>query len=180
MAGLTDIGWMVIPLPVTTLDCDFDGDGACDATDLNLLYENFGTTTAGFDLNGDGNVTGGDIAAWLAAASSPDNPFNTDGNTFVLGDVDLNGAVNSIDLGLLLNNFLDSSGLLYEAGNLNDDAIVDSIDLGLLLNIFLFTSQNSAAVSAVPEPDMAAILLPLLLSVLAARTQSSRIYRRTA
>lgn len=136
------------------LVCDFDGDTDCDSTDLDVLYDNFGNNGT-FDLNGDGTVEGGDIGAFLAAASNPANPFNASGHTFVVGDVDLSGGVNSVDLGLLLNNFGDTDGKKFGAGNLNDDANINSVDLGLLLNNFNF----GAAATAVPEPAAAPWML---------------------
>lgn len=130
-------------------DCDFDGDGDCDIADIDALYQNWGVLGGAFDLDGSGTVETNDIVEWLTQASSPSNPFNANGKTFVLGDLDFDGDVDSTDLGALLNNFNDASGLGYTSGNLNDDTLVNSSDLGVLLNNFNFTS---AAASAVPEP----------------------------
>ena len=139
----------------SALACDFNLDGQCDAADLELMYAEFGSTVAlNFDLDGSGAVDQADITAWLAAASDAANPFNTDNVTYALGDVDFDGSVGSTDLGILLNNFSDSTDLAYVAGNLNADGIVDSTDLGLLLNNFGFSSSPAAlaAAAAVPEP----------------------------
>lgn len=163
-AGMTDIGWTVVPLPVVTLACDFDGDQDCDPNDLDLMYANFGTTIAMYDSNGDGTVDDLDIATWLAQASSSNNPFNINGKTFVIGDVNFDGAVTSTDLGILLNNFADTSGLLYETGNLNDDMVVDSTDLGLLLNNFGSTSSI-----AVPEPAGQTVFIVWLVAAVIGR-----------
>jgi len=61
-------------------------------------------------------------------------------------------------LGVLLNNFGDTSGVLYTGGDLNADSDVDSSDLGLLLNNF----GQSAAFVAVPEPGSLGMLLVML------------------
>lgn len=135
------------------LICDFDADGQCDIVDLDLLYGAWGTAGA-FDVDSNGSVDDGDIGAWLDAASDPLNPYLGGTKTFVIGDVNLDGNVDSTDLGLLLNNFGDTNGLLYGAGNQNDDMDVNSTDLGLLLNNFGATSS-----SAVPEPTSLAMLL---------------------
>ena len=149
------------------LACDYDSDLDCDPDDLDLLYAEFGQAfDATFDADGSGAVDAGDIDAWLGQASSPENPFNANGVTYVLGDVDFDGSVTSGDLGIMLNNFGDTSGLLYEAGNLSDDANVSSGDLGLLLNNFGFTS---AAASAVPEPAGLAWLAALFAALVARR-----------
>lgn len=129
--------------------CDFDSDGDCDPVDLDDLYANWGGG-APYDVDTSGTADAMDISAWLTAASDQSNPFNVAGKTFALGDLDFDGDIDSGDLGVLLNNFGDTSSLLYEAGNLNDDIAVDSADLGIQLNGFGFTSLAAAAV---PEPD---------------------------
>jgi len=80
---------------------------------------------------------------------------------FVLGDVNMDGDVNSTDLGLLLNNFGSTAGPGWEGGDLDVDSNVSSADLGLLLNNFNATSD---AAVAVPEPSPSTLLLSLLLS----------------
>lgn len=137
------------------LDCDFDGDGICDLTDLAGLYANIGTTEALYDVDGNGTVDAADISPWLSAASVEANPFNADNLTFVTGDLNFDGTVNSSDLGLLLNNFSATDEVQYGGGDLNGDGEINSTDLGLLLNNFGFSSlpQQAASASAVPEPS---------------------------
>ena len=74
---------------------------------------------------------------------------------FVIGDANLDGDVNSTDLGLLLNNFGDNTGLGWGSGNLNADSDVDSTDLGLLLNNFSFNSPPPIAAGS------ASVAIPL-------------------
>lgn len=149
-----------VVLEVTTaggLICDADGDGDCDVLDIDAMYAAFGSNTQLFDYDVSGIVDQNDIPGWLAAASDPANPAKpTSADVFVIGDVDLNGNVDSLDLGILLNNFNDASSLGWGGGNLNGDAVVDSLDLGQLLNEFNFTSAASAAV---PEPGSIVLLL---------------------
>lgn len=141
--------------------CDFNNDAQCDITDLDLLYANFGGA-AMFDVNSDGIVNPADIRPWLTAASSPMNPYLGGTKTFRVGDLNLNGEIDSADLGLLLNNFGDDSGLLFGAGNLNNDTNVDSADLGDLLNNFGFASATTAAV---PEPAAFSLIAIAMLSL---------------
>lgn len=123
------------------LPCDTTGDGDCDLEDIERLFE-FAPTSDDVDI-------------WLLQASS----FNNDGLTFRLGDIDLDGDVDSTDLGKLLNNFGPDFGMgaqtgplpFYSKGDLTFDGYIGSSDLGRLLNNFGFTS---AATVAVPEPDL--------------------------
>lgn len=126
------------------LDCDFDdlGDG-CDADDLSLLYiyhflnggiffeefrENPFFTTAPVDEQ---------IRKWLADASSPDNPLKAKStDVYVVGDIDLDGDVDSDDLGTLLSSFGSDERKFWSEGDMNGDFRVDSADLGLMLNNF--------------------------------------------
>lgn len=154
-AWFDNLSLNIIP-DTSGLSCDFDTTGGCDILDLDLLYDQFGTANMAMDLDGNGTIGDGDISAWLAAASDANNPSNAGPYTFVLGDVNLDGQVGSIDLGLLLNNFNDDTGLRFGAGNLNDDAFVNSLDLGILLNNFNHMSLSAATV---PEPNAIALLV---------------------
>lgn len=131
-----------------SLVCDADGDGDCDQLDINALYGEFGNAGP-LDLDGNGTVGASDIGPWLESASSPDNlaKLNPD-DVYVVGDVNLDGTVDSTDLGQLLNNFGDGGQPTWSAGNLNGDENVNSTDLGQLLNNF----GSPAATAAVPEP----------------------------
>lgn len=144
---ITDIG---LGLP-----CDFIGAVGCDINDIDALYT--GTGTAPITL------TEPLITKWLTDASSTKNPLKfNQSHIYKRGDVDLDGDVDSVDLGVLLNNFDDSTGLGWGSGNFNTDVAIDSIDLGMLLNNFNFSSASLAV--AVPEPNG---LLWLLFGILA-------------
>lgn len=141
-----------------TLQCDADSDGDCEHNDLDALYDSFGVGDQ-FDYNGDGLVDGSDIAGWLADASQPSNLTNQSGKTYTMGDINLDGAIDSTDLGLLLNSFGASGEAYWIDGNLNGDSVVDSSDLGLVLNNFGFTSAT-----AVPEPGTLGIAVLFFFS----------------
>jgi len=148
------IQFVNVDLIVSGFPCDFVGATGCDINDIDALYA--GTNGA------PSPQTDAAIATWLSQASAADNPLKaTTADTYVLGDADLNGDVDSTDLGLHLNNFGSTTGLGWGQGNFNSDLDVDSTDLGLLLNNFAFSSASAA--SAVPEP---ASLSLVLLSIL--------------
>lgn len=115
--------------------CDLNGDGVCDIADMDLVATpwpvHFSTPT----------IAG--IETWLSQASSAPGSLQ-----LVMGDIDLNGEVDSEDLGLLLNSFSKFGS--WGQGNLNLIDRVDSTDLGLLLNNYGFKSPELVVV---PEPD---------------------------
>lgn len=125
----------------TGLACDFVGPAGCDIQDLDALY--LGT-------NGAPSRTNANIRNWLEDASAINNPAKqSSSHMYRIGDVNLDGLVDSTDLGFLLNQF-GNSGRRWGQGNLNADNVVDSTDLGGLLNNFGFASV--AATATVPEP----------------------------
>jgi len=105
-----------------------------------------------YDFDASLLVDAGDIPGWLAAASDSSNPANPNVHTFVIGDVDLSGFVDSTDLGLLLNNFnatapTAGAGVGWGGGDLDIDGDVNSTDLGQLLNNFGFNSFAAVQVT---------------------------------
>lgn len=149
-------------IPVLGFACDADADGDCDMTDIDMLYAEFGNSGP-LDLDGSGTVDVGDITEWLSLASDPSNTAKLNAaHIYMNGDVNLDGSVNSDDLGILLNNFGDTNGLLYGAGNLNGDANVNSDDLGILLNNF---GHASLAAAAVPEPQSLSLLIAAMVAI---------------
>lgn len=148
------IGGMMITITAPereTSPGDFNADGTWDCADINALIEEIaaGTNGASFDMNGDGTVTVADRDTWLVTAG--ENQLASM-NAYPLGDLDLDGTVNSTDLGLLLNNFGAEGGVGYCGGDLDGDLTVNSTDLGLVLNNF-GNSAASASVAVVPEPS---------------------------
>lgn len=124
---------------------DFDRNGALDVNDIDALVQTIasGTNTRRFDLNDDFLVNHSDLNEWLVLGGAA-NPSVTGGNPFLRGDANLDGQVDSTDLGLLLNSF-GANEQRWSNGNFNSDQVVDSTDLGLLLNNFGQTSFPVAA-----------------------------------
>ena len=158
--------------PLEAASCDADGDGDCDLEDLDALYAANGMPGPALDIDESGTVDADDIDDWLLEASDSDNPAKADPlHVFVVGDLNLSGAVDSSDLGLLLNNF-GGNNAGYGGGDLNLDLAVDSGDLGLLLNNFGSGAPASAA--AVPEPSSIVMLGLALLGMAGVRRKRVR------
>ena len=79
-------------------------------------------------------------------------------------DFNMDGVVDSLDLGILLGNF-GTTGT-PETGELNGTAPVDSLDLGILLGSF---GASPLAATAVPEPSTLVSLAGAILCGLAVR-----------
>ncbi|MCH2115672.1 MAG: PEP-CTERM sorting domain-containing protein [Pirellulales bacterium] len=80
------------------------------------------------------------------------------------GDFNMDGVIDSLDLGILLGNF-GTTGT-PETGELNGTAPVDSLDLGILLGSF---GASPLAATAVPEPSTLVSLAGAILCGLAVR-----------
>ncbi|MCH2114838.1 MAG: hypothetical protein MK171_08015 [Pirellulales bacterium] len=106
------------------------------------------------------------VMGWQADDAS--NPVTIVGNiesTNNPADFNMDGVVDSLDLGILLGNF--GTTATPETGELNGTSPVDSLDLGIFLGSF--GSSSLAAVSAVPEPMSIVLLAFASLSLLAVR-----------
>lgn len=141
--------------------CDFNHDYVCDIADLDIYLS---SEWYGF------------LEEWLNQASW----WNQ--QEYKEGDINLDGNVDSTDLGRLLNNFgREEDSLLYSEGNLalaccgNNKETVNSEDLGRLLNNFGHTSPEPANTSvAVPEPESGATLGLAALGILFINRRSGK------
>ncbi|MEQ9455517.1 MAG: exo-alpha-sialidase [Phycisphaeraceae bacterium] len=114
------------------LEGDFNTDGILSQADLDIFYDN--ASGIDFDLNGDSLVDQSDLYFWV------DSLFGT-----AVGDANLDGSVDLIDLSLLAANF-GSSLAQWNQGDFDLSFGVNLIDLSLLAANF----GNIAP--AVPEP----------------------------
>jgi len=154
-------------LPLSAAPCDFNGDEACDITDLDAMFAE-GPIAPGvtvkpgvndsFDLNGDGIIDNADADDWLAESAM----INGFASPYKLGDGNLDGTVDGQDF-IAWNARKFTGSLLWSEGNFNGDGFVDGQDF-ILWNGNKFTSSDGFSV--VPEPG-AALLLGLAVLGLA-------------
>jgi hypothetical protein len=153
--------------------CDLDENGICDVDDMDALVDGVATGNGDprFDLDGDGDVGRNDIDAWLADAAEE----NGLASPYLLGDSNLDGKVDSIDLNNLALNW-QRDVALWSGGDFTADGVVDSADLNALaLNWRQSVAAASPASAQVPEPS-ALLLMALGVAFvwrrLAAKSQS--------
>ena len=147
---------------VAPVNGDFNGDGASDADDVDLIAANFGGDPALYDLDGDGDVDVDDMIFFVENYLEYDaNGDGTpDGQGTFLGDSNTDGVVDGTDLSILSGSFGGSTG--FAGGDANGDGSVNGTDLSILSSTF-----GSVATAAVPEPMTMSMLalgacLPLL------------------
>ncbi|MEQ9461424.1 MAG: alpha-amylase family glycosyl hydrolase [Phycisphaeraceae bacterium] len=126
---------------------DLNLDGVLDATDIDLLFENLGDIV--FDYTNDGQTDAADVTHLVEVIA----------NTF-LGDANLDGQVDLIDLSTLATNFgqiapTDGNVLGWADADFNGDNTIDLIDLSIL-------ATNFGQTNNIPEPTSALILITLL------------------
>jgi hypothetical protein len=126
---------------------DFNGNGALDADDIDLLTTevNAGDNDPAFDLDGDGLVTQMDRDVWV-----------NDLRGTYYGDSDLDGEFNSSDFVFVFQagQYEDSEpgNSTWATGDWNGDTEFDSSDFVTAFQAGGFEQGPRAAVSSVPEP----------------------------
>jgi hypothetical protein len=133
------------------IPCDFDGNEACDISDLDaLLYEGQAQQIlAPYDLNSDGVVNLADRDEWYTLASAEN------GVELVPGDTNLDGLVVASDLNDLGTNWQSTTATSVAQGDFNGDGLVAAADL----NDIGINWQHGVAAAAVPEPSGCLALL---------------------
>ena len=148
---------------------DFDGNGAYECADIDLLMGEIaaGTNSGSFDLTGDGNVDLADRDEWLAEAATA----NGLSSPYLLGDANLSGSVDVSDFNIWnMNKFTNSTD--WCAGNFNGDMAIDVSDFNIW-NMAKFTSSDDD-VSVVPEPSAFGLLVLASIACMGFRRRFQR------
>ncbi|MEM8680927.1 MAG: choice-of-anchor Q domain-containing protein [Planctomycetota bacterium] len=124
------------PLPET---CDFDGDAACDLTDIDALVLAIaaGLHDPSFDLTADGLVDLADRDAWLAEAGAMNLPA---GSAYPLGDANLDGRVDGQDF-ITWDQHKFSFTAAWSRADFNADGQTDGQDF-VIWNSFKFRESD--------------------------------------
>ena len=148
--GRTDAADLAIWTEQTTevrLPCDFDRDASCTIADIDQLLKAVGTVDERFDLDTSGGpVDLADRDQWLSAAG-----VENIGAPYLLGDLNLDGRVDPIDLNRMGQHWTQTGGLGYADGDVDGDQFVGPMDLNALGQNWL--SRSAPLNAAVPEPS---------------------------
>ncbi|MEM8679961.1 MAG: hypothetical protein AAGF97_11460 [Planctomycetota bacterium] len=148
---------------LTSMLGDFNFDGEWDELDIDALVAAIADpgSDLAFDMNGDGQLNGLDITdandGWLAVAGA-NNTDVTGGQAYLVGDANLDGAVDGQDF-VAWNTSKFTATAAWSSGDFNASGTVDGQDF-VAWNGNKFTSVGDLAV---PEPQFA---LGLLLTCL--------------
>ncbi len=136
LTGTGDVslaGIAIVPISSTVPDGDFNDDGSWNVFDLDALAAEIiaGTNNPAFDLTQDGTLSNADRDAWLAEAGGINLGA---GRAYLLGDANLDSAVDGTDF-ITWNANRFSSGGLWSGGDFNIDGFTDGSD-------FIIWNQN--------------------------------------
>ena len=157
---------------VPELACDFDRNQSCAVSDIDQLMNEIaaGTDNILFDLNGDVRVNDGDRDQWLRLAAQ----VNGFAQPYLIGDGNLDGVVDPVDLNALALNWRQDSHD-WSGGNFTG-AAVNSADLNALATNWRQSVPLASDASA-PVPEPSALLLTVFgLVLIWRRPRCGRVY----
>ena len=146
--------------------CDLNEDEACDLGDIEVLLARVGSDDSHVDFDYDGIVNGDDVQTWLTNAGNKEHT-----GPYLLGDTNLDGQVDTIDLNSLALNWQIRNNVGWSDGDFNGDGWVAAEDLNALASNW----RQPSPVTPVPEP---CALLTASLALLA--TSKIRRYHAKA
>lgn len=160
VGALADLGWE-IDYPAA-LTCDLNSDGTCDVGDLDILIGQVAVDAAEI----------ADRDRWLIDAAIE----NGLASSYLLGDVNLDGRVDAIDLNTVGKNWTQQASA-WSQGDFDGSGNVDAIDLNMMGRNWQKTalSTNAAnSISVVPEPATGDRWLLLLIATACEVTRRRR------
>jgi hypothetical protein len=166
LTAYNDWWWAVDNIELTGITSggtqgDFNSNGQLDAADIDELSNavRTGSTDAKYNLNGDAGVNDADRTYWV------ENLKKT-----YFGDANLDGEFSSADFVAVftVGKYESGNAATWAEGDWNGDAVFTSSDFVTAFSAGGYELGPRAAVSAVPEPASAVLML-LGLGALAAR-----------
>ena len=163
-------GWSLVDGTLTFgtimpgIDCDFTGDMACDTADIDMLTAEIATggNNLALDIDGDGAITIADRDDWLSKAATENGKVPP----YLLGDANLDGAVNASDLNEMGQRWTQMDNA-WSHGDFTADGVINAADLNELGQRWTQMIPDAAAsASAVPEPSGMSLLLLAALGLL--------------
>ena len=141
---------------------DYNGNGALDAGDLDVLSQYVAEANAAGDLNGDGATDAADRLEWI---SSLQNSW--------LGDSNFDGEFNSGDLVTVftVGKYETGEAAGYAEGDWDGNGIFDSGDVVAAFTDGGYEQGPRPATAAVPEPASMLLVLCGMASLLSFRCQ---------
>jgi len=149
-----------------TVDNDFD-----PPWDPGNIFDNVAGTQAAIQA-GHIIANGGTGVVELDTTSIPGRIVISAVRSGSAADLNMDGFVDGLDLGILLGNF-NQSGIATAGGELNGTDPVDGLDLGILLGAW--NPPVLRAATGVPEPGSAILMLLATAASLLARSQRQLI-----
>ncbi|QDU70787.1 dockerin type I domain-containing protein [Mucisphaera calidilacus] len=152
VSGYTDYGsigsyQLTASVPEVVILGDFTGDGMVDATDIDTLNHALATGSADalFDLDADGFVDSNDMDYLVEVVLGTS-----------VGDANLDGVVNALDLSTLASAF-GRSTTGWAQGDFNADGTVTLVDLSLLGSNWAGGDEDVAAMAQVATAQTQAV-----------------------
>ena len=130
---------------------DFDLDGVYDVDDIDALVAAIagGTHPGEFDVTGDGVVNLADRDGWLALAGAANLPS---GNAYLVGDANLDGAVDGLDF-IAWNDNKFTSVAAWSAADFNASGSVDGQDFIIWNDNKFMTADLGGLMGRLSEED---------------------------
>ena len=135
---------------------DFNLDGLLDTRDVDLLVSGIvdGENSTTLDMTSDGIVDDADLSMWLTDAAIA-NGFT---EAYLLGDANLDGVVNAVDLNEVGIHWLQDAPR-WSAGDFTANGTVNALDLNKVGIHWLASIPSAASPASVPEPAAFTLLL---------------------
>ncbi len=161
----SNVGFTLVDEGAVGLPGDYDGDGQLDVDDLNLQAAAIQSGDGSLDLDGDGDTDLEDRKFWIQ-----------DLRKTWMGDANLDGVFSTKDLidVFQAGKFEQDAAATWDQGDWDGNGRFQTTDLVVAFQDGGFEKGPRAAVSAVPEPSSALLILVGLVSLARVTRQRQR------